>query len=548
MRVMDRAGHFAIAVLVCAAMLGLCEVAGATHEQARLTASDRETNDYLGISVAVSGRWVIASAQRDDNQRGDDAGAAYVFRCDNGVWVEEDKLVPSDGLPSGEFGYCVAIDGPYAVVGTVRAGAGAVYVFAYNGSHWNQQAKLTASDPIVGSYFGSSVAIDGDRVVVGAIGDNISAGSIYVFKRSGSTWYQEAKCTAADAAIADSLGWSVSIDGSYIVAGAPCTDDNGEGTGSAYVFYYNGSSWVQQAKLLSTDGAPGDYLGMSVSIGGDQIVCGAKGDGDYGQCSGAAYVFSRTGSTWRQSAKLTASDAGPVASFGQAVAICGDMLLVTANGIGAAYVFQRDGSEWSELTKILSPREEGGDIFGYTAALGADYGVVGAVGADNKARAVDLLDKLSLCLAPVYRFWSPQLGRHFYTINAGEKNKLVRRFADVWMYEGISYYAFKDPVMAGLQPVYRFWSPVSGAHFYTMSQAERDKLIQKYPTQWTYEGPVFYAFAPDSGPAGTLPVYRFWQTNNYSHFFTINENEKNKLAECYSNVYVYEGIAWNAFP
>jgi parallel beta-helix repeat protein len=148
---------------------------------------------------------------------------------------------------------------------------------------------------------------------------------------------------------------------------------------------------------------------------------------------------------------------------------------------------------------------------------------------------------------PVYRFWSPVNSRHFYTIKEAEKDKLINIYAHVWTYESIAYYAFETDSEPGLVPVYRFWSPVLVAHFYTTSESERDKLINIYPHVWTYEGIAFYAYPEGQQPVDTLPVYRFWSGTLETHFYTIDETEKNKLIDNYSHVWTYESVAWYAY-
>jgi uncharacterized repeat protein (TIGR01451 family) len=152
-------------------------------------------------------------------------------------------------------------------------------------------------------------------------------------------------------------------------------------------------------------------------------------------------------------------------------------------------------------------------------------------------------------LSPVYRFWSDSLNGHFYTISAAERDKLINRYSNVWTYEGPVYYAFvrgREP--AGTIPVYRFWSDTLGGHFYTTSAAERDKLISQYAATWIYEGPVFSVYARDQQPTGTLPVFRFWSSTYGHHFYTISSGERDKLLTRFSNVWTYELIAWYTYP
>jgi len=149
--------------------------------------------------------------------------------------------------------------------------------------------------------------------------------------------------------------------------------------------------------------------------------------------------------------------------------------------------------------------------------------------------------------ALVYRFWSPTKERHFYTISERERDKLRDKYPHVWTYEGIVYYDFSVDTEPGLKPVYRFWSPVLVAHFYTISESERDKLINIYPHVWTYEGTAMCAYPKDQQPENAEEVYRFWSPVLETHFYTISEEERDKLRDKYPHVWTYEGIVWYAY-
>ena len=134
----------------------------------------------------------------------------------------------------------------------------------------------------------------GDYALVGSYLDDdkgTSSGSAYVFKRTNTWWSQQAKLTANDGAASDNLGYSVDIKGDYAVVGAPLDDDKGSSSGSAYIFKRSGTSWSQQSKLTATDGAASDNLGWSVAISGETAIVGAYKEDDKGTDAGAAYFF-----------------------------------------------------------------------------------------------------------------------------------------------------------------------------------------------------------------------------------------------------------------
>jgi len=161
--------------------------AGNWGQVTKLTASDAQTADFFGDSVAVSGDTAVVGADLED-AGGDDAGAAYVFQRDQGGvdnWGEVRKLTASDAQAGDRFGIRVAASGDTAVVGAYleSAGgefAGAAYVFQRNeggADNWGEAKKLTASDAQAGAVFGFSVAVSGDTAVVGAPSES-EAGSV----------------------------------------------------------------------------------------------------------------------------------------------------------------------------------------------------------------------------------------------------------------------------------------------------------------------------------------------------------------------------------
>jgi chitodextrinase len=156
------------------------------------------------------------------------------------------------------------------------------------------EAKLLPSDGAAYDYFGYVASISSDAALIGADSNDdngVDSGSAYVFRRNGSNWVEEQKLLPSDGAAYDYFGTSVSISGNVALVGADRNGDNGEESGSAYVFRWNGSNWVQEQKLLPSDGAAYDYFGESVSISGNVALVGADSNDDNGDDSGSAYVY-----------------------------------------------------------------------------------------------------------------------------------------------------------------------------------------------------------------------------------------------------------------
>ena len=260
---------------------------------------------------------------------------------------------------------------------------------------WLEEQKLFASDGAAGDIFGESVSISGDYAIVGASGDDDNgsgSGSAYIFLRSGTGWVQQAKLTASDGNANDWFGNSVSISGDYAIVGAFWDDDKGNASGSAYIFKRDGTTWSQQAKLTASDGNASAWFGWSVSVSGNYAIVGAYQDDVNGMAnSGSAYIFLRSGTTWSQQAKLTASDSAAGDVFGCSVSISGDYAIVGANqddvngtDSGSAYIFKRDGTSWSEQAKLTASDGAVSDYFGQSVSINGDYAIVGAYLDDDK--------------------------------------------------------------------------------------------------------------------------------------------------------------------
>jgi len=339
-------------------------------EEAKLLASD--SSIYFGTSVSVNGDAIVVGVSGDDDN-GSYSGSAYVYRYDGSGWIEETKLLASDGDYGDMFGISVSIDGDAACVGAWRDGdyTGSAYVYRYDGSEWIEETKLLASDGDYGDLFGRSASIDGDVMVVGACndGDNgTDSGSAYVYRYDGSGWTEEAKLLPSDGRSDAWFGQSVSIDGDVIVVGAWSDNDSGVWSGSAYVYRYDGYGWVEDAKLLASDRGFGDEFGWSVSIYGDVIVVGAGGDSDNGDHSGSAYVYRYDGFGWTEETKLLAYDGAAWDWFGSSVSLGSYAIVVGAsndddNGAwsGSVYVCESDYDPNPTLTVSPNPLLAGQD-------------------------------------------------------------------------------------------------------------------------------------------------------------------------------------------
>ncbi len=360
------------------------------REESNLVSSDGAAGDWFGYSVSIDDDVVVVGAHYNDDN-GNNSGSAYVFRHDGNGWAREAKLLPSDGATNDWFGYSVSIAGNLIVVGAYfdddsGINSGSAYVFRYdpNGSgQWVEEAKLIASDGSSADYFGEAVAINNNVIVVGAHGDDDSdtdSGSAYVFRYdpdSPGQWVQEAKLLPADGAWEDWFGYSaVSIDNDLIAVGAHGHDDNGSKSGSVYVFRYDPDSsgqWIQEAKLLASDGDINDHFGISVDVDENAVVAGAHSDYHNDIKSGSAYVFRFDGYSWIEETKLVSSDGAQNDNFGHSVSIDNNLIITGAdedddNGANSGSAYLYDTSCSPELSIVPDPL-----IAGQISTFTADY-------------------------------------------------------------------------------------------------------------------------------------------------------------------------------
>ena len=324
--------------------------------------------------------------QLDDD--GVNSGAVYVFVRDGATWTQQAYIKASNTDSGDWFGSSVALSGDTLAVGATQedSGAtgvdqnqtietapdsGAVYVFVREGDVWTQQAYVKASNTDSFDAFGTSVALDGDTLAVsahreasnakginpGGEADNsaTNSGAVYVFSRSGGSWSQQAFVKASNSEAEDQFGVSVALSGNTLVVGAPYEDsgatgvngnqtfDNRSNSGAVYVFVRNATTWTQEAYLKASNPDVTDLFGYSVAAAGDLVVVGApyeasNADGVGGNqddnsltLSGAAYVFARTDAAWTQVGYVKASNSESSDLFTY-VAVSGDTVAIGAYG------------------------------------------------------------------------------------------------------------------------------------------------------------------------------------------------------------------------
>lgn len=338
------------------------------NERLTILPTDGSAGAEFGRAVAAADRIAVLGDR-----------ALYLFHPTTGAQVA--KLWSSDG----QGGTSVAAEGNTVLLGyssadAVVTNAGAVYVF--DSSTGQEVRKLVAIDGAQFDFFGWSVAIAGNTIVVGAPGDDDNgslSGSAYLFNRA--TGQPTFKLVPVDGGPGHTFGVSVATNGTLVVVGA-------QGTTTGAVYVYNVATGQPIYTLHAADGEALDHFGYDVAISGNTAVIGAAGDDDDGEDSGSAYLFDVV--TGQQLAKLLPTDGSARANFGRTVAIGGGRALVgrwsfdPAVVTSGAYLF--DAVSGRQLAKLQLGNPVAGVAFGADVAIGGANAVVGAAYSDVNGR------------------------------------------------------------------------------------------------------------------------------------------------------------------
>jgi hypothetical protein len=427
----------------------------------KLVNSDRQDSDNYGYNVSMSGDYAIVGAPFHDNDAANgnsmsNAGAAYILKLTNGKWSQVQKIVSSDRAVGDNFGYRVAIDGNYIVVGAwaededatgsnTKSNAGSAYIFKNNSGTWSEVKKIVNSDRTLSDNFGISVAISGDYVAVGShlqdfnesgVTSVLSAGAVYIYQNNSDSWTQIQKIVASDRSTQDYFGTIVSIDGDYIVVGA-----RQEGTedfsatispsikttpleGAVYIYKNISGTWSQMQKLTAPIRGTTDLFGFALDIDDDFIVVGAyQEDEDALESNtlsnaGSVYIFQNFSDTWMYTQKIVSSNRVSDGTFGRDLSIYGNNLLVGAPGentdvsnsnslsnAGAAYMFEKVNGAWVLTKKLVSSDRNVDDNFGYRVATNGIHTLVMAYLDDEDASGANTLNNAgagyAFSLAPI---------------------------------------------------------------------------------------------------------------------------------------------------
>ncbi|MCA8981866.1 MAG: FG-GAP repeat protein [Planctomycetes bacterium] len=378
-----------VLTLTALALLAASAFAGNANFEARLDGSLVGVGSDAGWSAALEGDVAVVGAPGE--------GAAYVFEKQAGVWVEKTRLQASLTTPGDRFGEAVALRGGVIVVGapdsTAGSGmtSGAAFVFRKLGAVWTEVDVLSHPSPGFNDDFGSAVSTDGDRIIVGAPftpGTGFLQGAAYIFDDpvTSDDFSDVTPVISADIADLDFYGRGVDIEGDVAAVGADLDDDNGDASGSVYVFRFGGGGWAEEDKLKPADGAALDQFGLFIDFDGNRLAVSSTA-ADIGgvQDAGAIYTFLYAGGVWSQEDKVVSSAPITNGQFGSDLALDGSLMIAgeavsssSAPVAGTVHEVRLSAGTWTDVSDTTANGGTLGDWFGFALDLDGAVFVGGA--------------------------------------------------------------------------------------------------------------------------------------------------------------------------
>ena len=324
-------------------------VGGGWTLQQQIRHPEPRLGDYFGTAVDISGDTLVVGAEQGGIVPSL-PGKVYVYSRTGGVWSLAATYSPSAATGDYDrFGVSVVIEGDTiaagAVFGDTSAGAnrGAVYVIQRTGSTWGPAQQIVGPDSAANDFFGVSIGLAGSTMCVGAR-NAAPGGAAYMFVRSGATWTLQQKLTRPSGVTGDAFGVSCDVDGDTAVVGAPLVAVAGQATaGTAYVFARSGTTWTLQQQISAQAAVATAKFGWVVDVIGDRVAVGAPGTSS-NNVFGEVQLFSRVGSTWTAGQRLT--ELASRLDFGLSLRFDGTALIVssqafTAGGyLGGAFIYR----------------------------------------------------------------------------------------------------------------------------------------------------------------------------------------------------------------
>lgn len=398
-------------------------------QRATLTAKAPQSSEitFNGVPVANGEAWTSPLLTLGENTIEVVASSGIAVTKNYRVVIErtgteEARIKASNTGANDFFATSIALDGDTLVVGAAledsaatgvngdqandaAADSGAAYVFVRRAGQWAQEAYLKPTNTKARDYFGSAVAISGDTLAIGAgrqdtrslRQEGATAGSVYVFTRSNGVWSQQAELRPTNVNSPDAFGSALALQKDTLVVGAGLDGGVLVATGAAYVFTRSGSNWSAPLRITPREPHTFSLFGSQVAVSGDTLAITAQEDGATTARGGAVYMFTRNGDRWIEQQRLVQDPQSEAALFGFSVALRGDLLVAGAPHLdaqnsnappGTVSVFERSGDRWAQTALLKNPLDARNDQFGYSVSLGDGVLGIGATYENGSSRGL----------------------------------------------------------------------------------------------------------------------------------------------------------------
>ncbi|ALO33823.1 hypothetical protein CMT41_03115 [Colwellia sp. MT41] len=309
----------------------------------------------FGKTVALSGEQLVIGAEKKQNGT---KGIAYIYQRQGDSWILEAELISPNSAANDKFASALSISQSYIAIGAPGASAsheGTVYIFKSTDSGWVEDIVFTPVSSFKSAHFGSALSLSGEYLIIGDDDHGRThEGSAYIYRREDGIWSLQASLKGGDITKSASFATSVAISNNHAVLGAKSENDplikKNKKSGAVYVYKRTGQLWSNQAKLIASDAAQGDNFGSSVAISGDYLIIGAE---NKNSARGSTYLFQNINEVWTEVFNFEPDDAKQQDNFGHAVTIAQDYIVIGAHnkivtsstqGVSYLYYLNRDTS------------------------------------------------------------------------------------------------------------------------------------------------------------------------------------------------------------
>lgn len=331
---------------------------GRNYQQIKkLFPDDGDVEEFFGYSLSSYDKWLVTGAHHDSDFGASSGGAYVLLQSENNDWNFYQKLLPFDASEADEFGKAVDIYQDFIVSCSYLdddngTNSGSVYIYKWNGLSWEHYDKINASDPEDYSQFGLALDLFKDQLIVGAPFKNscgTNCGAAYIFEKINEKWTETAILTPDNLNDKDEFGITVKIKNDYAFVSSIKDDDLGENSGSVYIYKKENKNWKYLQKLTAFDGEAGDAFGIAIDLNDSIAAIGSYFDDDNGENSGSVYIYKNIDDEWQFIKKIIPDDGNEGDAFGSSISLNDNKILIGAysdddNGFfsGAAYIFSID--------------------------------------------------------------------------------------------------------------------------------------------------------------------------------------------------------------